>query len=442
MDSATLVMEPADGTSVRPNYFSLEEEQGLIRRLEQQIGPCQHGFTAAHQGVTLSTVWQPIISFPHQQVVGVEALMRGKTAQGKMLDTETLFHTETICSNRLALEQLSRLLHLHNFLSLKPFPGWLFLNFSPAIMSLCGDAATFIQMLAKLDIAPSQVVVEVVETCSEDAQALNACIEQLRQAGCLIALDDFGAGHSNLDRVWSLQPDLVKLDQTLVQRSVSCTRSQKVLPRLVELLHQCGAMVVAEGVETVEQALVLWDSGVDMVQGNLFSAPSFELPEQDSISSLLSSLSIQSKRNWQRDTSRRRRVFDHFSHFLRQASMSLGRAGRLEVACRQLLKQAGVRRCFVLDELGCQLEWIETASASQRSSMLFSPVESRSHADWGRSNYFRRAIEHPERVHLSQPYLSIADADLCVTMSICFRSRMGPRVLCCDIDPDFAPDKL
>ena len=423
-------------------FFSAEEEQGLLNRLEQQIGPCQHGYSAAHQGVTLSTVWQPIISYPHQQVVGVEALVRGKTEHGKLLNCEALFNTDNICGDRLALEQLSRMMHLKNFQRLEPFPGWLFLNFSPAIMSLCGDSSIFKQMLQKMEIAPNRVVIEVVETGAENGDALNCTVEQLRHAGCLIALDDFGAGHSNLDRVWSLQPEVVKLDQSLVQRSANCTRTQKLLPRLLELLHQAGSMVVAEGVETVEQALVLWDSGVDMVQGNLFCKPSHELPQKDTISSLLSSLSIQSKRNWQRDTSRRRRVFDHFAHFMRQASMGLGRGGRIEVACRQLLKQAGVRRCFVLDELGCQIERYDVANASRQNTMALSSLDKEIHSDWGRRNYFRKAIDHPDRVYLSQPYLSIADGNLCTTMSVCFRSRMGLRVLCCDIDPEFAPDKL
>ncbi len=100
---------------------------------------------------------------------------------------------------------------------------------------------------------------------------------RVRQMGFLIALDDFGAGHSNFDRVWSIKPDIVKLDRSLVAGLAQDRSRQRVVAQMVSLLHECGSLVLMEGVETHDEALVALESDVDFVQGYYFGRPQPEV---------------------------------------------------------------------------------------------------------------------------------------------------------------------
>jgi EAL domain-containing protein (putative c-di-GMP-specific phosphodiesterase class I) len=96
-------------------------------------------------------------------------------------------------------------------------------------------------------LQPGNVVLEVLEHVLEVDEALIEGVNLLKKAGFLIAIDDFGVGHSNLDRVCQLEPDLVKFDKDLLRSAVSQPRTRNLLSRLVRLMHEIGALVVEEG---------------------------------------------------------------------------------------------------------------------------------------------------------------------------------------------------
>jgi EAL domain-containing protein (putative c-di-GMP-specific phosphodiesterase class I) len=91
-------------------------------------------------------------------------------------------------------------------------------------------------------------------------------------------VDDFGAGHSNLERVFELRPALVKLDGALIRSLNEDVRRRTLIRRLVDMCTDLGAKVVAECVETVDELNALRDAGVHYVQGYLFAVPDFPLP--------------------------------------------------------------------------------------------------------------------------------------------------------------------
>ena len=66
----------------------------------------------------------------------------------------------------------------------------------------------------------------------------------------MIAVDDFGAGHANIDRLWRLEPDIVKLDRSLLRDASQTRQARALYPRLVAMLQEIGALVVAEGWKT------------------------------------------------------------------------------------------------------------------------------------------------------------------------------------------------
>jgi EAL domain-containing protein (putative c-di-GMP-specific phosphodiesterase class I) len=126
-------------------------------------------------------------------------------------------------------------------------------------------------------LAPRRVCMEIVESHCEDEGLLREAVAAYRSLGASIAIDDFGTGRSNFDRIVALRPDMVKLDRTLLLDAMARSSASRVLAPMIRLLHESGAQVVMEGVESAEEALVAIDAGADLLQGNYFAAPAATL---------------------------------------------------------------------------------------------------------------------------------------------------------------------
>lgn len=429
LDDHSANLDGSAGIGLEPSADAKHRVDQLVTRLEMREGQ----WHANYEEIWLHTLNQPIVSHSHQGYIGVEALLRGQDLTGTQIMPGELFQQDITGSKDLILlERLSRLLHIANFNQLKDFTGWLFINLSPQLISIEQDADDLAAALLWAGVSPRRVVVEVTEQATYEPRGLVEAVERYRALGCLIAIDDFGAGHSNFERIWSLRPDLVKLDRNMILRAVSDPCIEQMLPRLVELIHQSGSLVLAEGIETVEQALMILNSGADLGQGYLFGHPRKELPCQQQLAQQLQSLATQSQRQWKRDWERRRRLNDLYCHHVKQAVNGIRSGKDLATAAKSLMRQNRSRRCFLLDDKGRQLDSLVSDQLSTESTPL-----SEDHACyWGRRSYFRNAIECPDKLHVSMPYLSVTDGSVCQTLSIFFRSAQVSLVLCCDVEPD------
>ena len=117
--------------------------------------------------------------------------------------------------------------------------------------------------------------IEITEhTYTVEFKALAAAIEQLRTAGHRISIDDFGAGYSSLTTLLALNADEIKLDRKLVISPQQDNRRGRILlAASVELCHNLGFNVVAEGIETPEQMQRAQRCGVDILQGYYLGKP-------------------------------------------------------------------------------------------------------------------------------------------------------------------------
>ncbi len=95
----------------------------------------------------------------------------------------------------------------------------------------------------------------------------------LRQAGYRLSIDDFGKGYSNLKRIIEIQPNTIKIDKVFVDSIVDCTVTRQVISAMVQMQLANGSGLIAEGVETEEQAEILRQIGVKSVQGFLYNPP-------------------------------------------------------------------------------------------------------------------------------------------------------------------------
>lgn len=392
-------------------------------------------WTADYQGLTLKTALQPIYSISHKRVVGYEALVRPFDNDNAAVLPIHLFQLPTSSAENLLLDRLCRYLHIRNYTRFHDQLNWLFLNVSPQVVTSGTHADSFFgQLLKKTGLPPHRIVIEIVEQSTDDADKLRETVAYYKKLGCLTAIDDFGAGHSNFERIWNLSPDIVKLDRKLLTRATEDDKARHILNGIVSLLHQSGCLVLLEGVETREQALMAIDAGVDFVQGFYFRRPSILLEEISTRAGDLDVLLNEYKSQSLVTRDPTHQLIRYFSEDFREAVSKLNKGIEMQQACLRLLEHPAVSRCYLVDDKGVQIEDTLVSEAMAGSlDPRFRPLESTTSADWYRQQYLRQAIAQPEFLQVTTPYLCITGAYMCVTLSLGYYYQGELRVLCCDL---------
>lgn len=399
------------------------------------VTPSDHGWSASFQGLTLRTALQPIFSISHKRVVGYEALIRAFDTDNASVLPLHLFQLPTSESENILLDRLCRYLHVKNYASFDDSLNWLFLNVSPKVVANGRRYDSFFgQLLQRTGLPPHRVVIEIVEQPTDDSAQLRDTVAYYQQLGCLTAIDDFGAGHSNFERIWNLSPDIVKLDRSLLTRATADKKARQILNGIASLLHQSGCLVLLEGVETHDQAMIAIDAGVDFVQGFYFSHPSLDLKTMPAVTPNLESLLADYKHRNRSQLDPTQQITEFFSSLFEQAVHQLREGSTLAIACHTLLTHHTVSRCYLINAIGVQIDDTLIAPTTSRSRDLrFMPLENTASADWYRQHYLKQALAQPERIHVTRPYLSVTGAYMCVTLSLAFPDNGELKVLCCDI---------
>ena len=407
-----------------------------------QTGACISGAeeeaTALFRDFRLHTAVQPIFSLAHKRIVGYEALVRVKNASNQLISPVSLFDAEQESSDVVFLDRLCRHLHVSNFRRVQDNLNWLFLNVSPHTIADGSTYGTFFrELLETYRFPPERVVMEIVEYPIRDNRQLLETVAFYKKLGCLIAIDDFGAGHSNFDRIWTLEPDIVKIDRAMLLRASKSRRVRNLLSGITSLLHQAGALVLIEGIEKQEQALIALECDADFVQGFHFAAPTMDLPNASSAGYPFDELFQTYKESTTINEKTLLNSYRNYSELFDQVVEDIKNHTTWSHACQTLLEEKDVVRCYLLSPGGIQVDHtIANPRFFKNSDSRFKPLEEANSADWFRRHYLRRATIHPNQMQITRPYLSITGAHMCVTLSKMFSSPNGMRVLCCDLNYD------
>ncbi len=385
-------------------------------------------------GLAIRSHFQPIFSIAHSRTVGFEGLMRPSDANANAVSPLDAFRMGRDLSHILTLDRLACGVHVHNFMHLKA-DGWLFLNMNIEVfLESVHDGNFLCELLEAVGFPPHRVVIEILEQGVLNELRLGEAVQFFRKQGFLIALDDFGAGHSNFDRVWNLQPDMVKLDRSMITQAGSNLRIRRMMPVMVSLLHEAGSLVLMQGIETEGEALMAMDADADFVQGYYFGLPAESLPAEEKSRTLFDRLWIDFREVTLPEVSFHRREVGPYINAIGYAANLIESGISLARAASGFLDLLGAERCYLLDSEGRQIgENIINSRQMAVADQRYSPVANAHGANWSRRFYFRRALEHPGKVQVTRPYLSIAGANQCITVSIGSLVNGEMRVLCGDV---------
>jgi len=214
----------------------------------------------------ISVVYQPIFGLATGEVFGFEALARVESP-----DFPTLLELFQAASAGGCVAELGRL-HRKQAVANCPLHP-LFINIFPTEF----DYGLLVQPDDAIFRHKCPVYIEITESVPlSHFEQCQDVLGELRKKGMLLAIDDLGAGYSNLRYVADLAPDFVKLDRNLIADVKDGSRQARLVAAIVHLCHQMGTQVVAEGIETVDELIIAQRAGAEYCQGYLLGRPSAE----------------------------------------------------------------------------------------------------------------------------------------------------------------------
>lgn len=240
----------------------LEEERKLVKRLEMAIELGE-----------LELYYQPKVHAGYHSLVGAEALMRWRPANGDIITPDNfipvaerndVIRPMTWWAVKSAVARLARW----------PDELSIAVNISPTLL-LDGQLHSVVRDALEIHgVEPSRLVLEVTERVMVDnQQVMLRELARLWRLGIKVSLDDFGTGFSSLSYFRDLPVDEIKIDQGFVLRMLKSGKDHAIVKAVIDLAHNFSLQVVAEGVETLEIANRLSELKCDVLQGYVFDRP-------------------------------------------------------------------------------------------------------------------------------------------------------------------------
>jgi len=225
---------------------------------------------------------QPIVNLQDRSIAGFEALMRlhhpqkGILAPSAIIDVAEETGSIVRVGNRIMEKAIAHLASLSRLSGLEN--AYLAINFSP-LQFEPALPARIASLLARHDIRPDRIVVEITEAVlMDDNPEMRAVINELCRYGCRIALDDFGTGYSSLSYINRFPVDIIKIDQSFT-RAINDNaqdvrrKSRMLVEAITTLSHKMNCTVIAEGIEAEDECATFVAMGLDYGQGYFFHRP-------------------------------------------------------------------------------------------------------------------------------------------------------------------------
>ncbi|MFY8149229.1 MAG: EAL domain-containing protein [Prochlorococcaceae cyanobacterium] len=379
--------------------------------------------------------FQPILSLRQKAVVGVEAL-----ARPHRMRVGEMFAKAAAAGRLLELDQLCRRKALESYRLLSTVGRTrplLFVNFEASVIDRAVvNSGTLLSSVEAHGLRPSDIVIEVNESKVLDPDSLRQFVDCHRDLGFLIALDDLGAGDSNLPRIAQLRPHIIKLDRNLIAGIDHDFFKQQTVKSLVNLCRSIGSLVLAEGVETLEEVDACASLGAELFQGFHFDRP--KAPVHLDFPSLLPALVNASQRQREHavDSLQARRLVGSVLHKLAGDAcerLKITDPAHFDSVLQELVQSdEGIEATYLLDSHGLQVSHTHmTHLVSGLPSRLFGPASRGT--DHSYKEYFFSLIHAGLQRYTTDSYISLATGQPCRTVTVVFDHISGQSfVLCID----------
>jgi len=220
----------------------------------------------------VEVVFQPIVDLASNECVGVEALTR-LNLNGRDVSPDIFI---TVAEQNGLIQPLTDLVlektvgQLAELLRARP-SFYVSINVSGEDLRTLRFLNVVTAKLGKTGIRPAQIRIEATERSFLNADSTRQTIAAFRSAGHPVYIDDFGTGYSSLGYLQTFRIDVLKIDKSFVDTIAQDAASSIVAPHIIDMAHELGVEIVAEGIERGEQVEYLTRRGVQYGQGWLFA---------------------------------------------------------------------------------------------------------------------------------------------------------------------------
>jgi diguanylate cyclase (GGDEF)-like protein len=315
---------------------------------------------------------------------------------------------------------------------------FLFINIDASILDRAEGSNYLTKQVSCYGISPKNIVIEINETKVQDNASLKRFADTYRKFGFMVALDDVGTGFSNMDRILIVKPDIIKIDTSLVRNIHNDYYKQGVFRSLVNLSNKIGALVIAEGAETEEEAIYVLKLGGHMIQGDFFARPqeikdNIDIIPPSRIETLSRHFNQYMNIEFREERNKDKRLNNIVSKSIRQLA-ALPQRQFNDGLSKIIWDNRGIECAYILSDDGIQISnAISAYDIDESANLLF--YSGKIGTDRSMERYFYPLKIARLRKHVTEPYISLATGNLCITISRCFTNAENKKyILCMDFN--------
>ena len=269
-DNATIARQSVKGSALNNIGFF----NGRMRSELQKKQLIEENMQAALLDNQFVMFLQPKYSISTNRIIGAEALARWIHPEKGMISPAEFIPAFEENGFILKLDQIiwdSACRKLRDWIDRGIQPVPVSVNISREYIHTFDVVGYLLELVKKYDIPIKLLELEITETT--DAQGVSDIVQKMKDAGFTMLMDDFGSGYSSLNMLKTTQFDVLKIDRGFLSKFMESGRGRKIISHTISMSRDIGLDIIAEGVETKEQAQFLSDCGCDSAQGFYYSKP-------------------------------------------------------------------------------------------------------------------------------------------------------------------------
>jgi EAL domain-containing protein (putative c-di-GMP-specific phosphodiesterase class I) len=393
----------------------------------------------------LELKFQPIVSIIKKSVIGLEAVLVGfPDDNGSIVSKDSLGQYELKEGEAIELDRLYREKAMESFVEIyeNNKEALLFIDINISIIDKYIGSGILMNVVNEYGIEPRNIVLQIVEEKIEDIEAMQKFINFYRSKGFLVGLKDLGSGFANLDRISYVEPDIIKINRAITKEISYNYYKQEIFKSLINLSKKVGALVIAEDVENESEAMVVMELGADMIQGKAFCEPiSAEKINLTDLKEKVYKFGIDYKAYMSEEINAKEQSHKEYDEIINNIINKLENSKKTDFdsIIDKTVDEYSVLECvYVLDYIGEQVTNTATRCKDMISqkALIFQPAKKGTDHSLKKYYYFLRSMSLNR--YVTEPYVSMATGNLCITISASFKDNLGKEyILCMDFNPDY-----
>lgn len=393
---------------------------------------------------SLELRFKPVVSVIKQSVIGFQISSAGCSIDGNMISMERLLELAENEDLTIELDRLYREKAVEEFSKIysKNKEMLLFIKISASIITRFIGSGIIMELIKMFKINPENVVLEIIEDRIEDVESIKKFINFYRSHGFLVSLSDIGYGLANLDKISYVEPDIIKVSGAITENIDLDYYKQEIFKALVNLSKNIGALVIGDGIRTREEALTIVELGADMIEGEFFGE-SLNIDEESicTVRENVKKLSEEYKMYMVDKTNLEKGRHKLYENVINEilGELSKGSEKEFDGKLKKVMDRCDVFECiYVLNEDGVQITDTFTCCKDMISqkALIFYPAKRGT--DHSLKKYFYFLKNMALNKYVTEPYVSLATGNLCITISSVFKDINGKEhILCIDFNPNY-----